>query len=338
MRLRICFIGSFSGNLDEGMRNVAEALADIESEEFDVLRLNPKSVITESSKLKAFNPDVIHYLSGPSFVSLALLHLARMQTKCKATLITATHPWLPGMKLFPERLKPNLLLYQSSKQKEAFAGIFNRMRFLPNGVDQNRFKPLIQDAKMSMRRSLGLSQEKFIILHVGNFREGRNIGVLGDLARCDDHEVVLVGSTSVGRISTQMKKELREKGVKIIDQYVSKIEEIYASCDCYLFPTQEEGRAIEIPLSVLEAMACNLPIVSTRFGGLPDLFTDQTWFRFVNDSNEIKTAIADIRKRIEEGETKCNTRSMVAPFTWESIGSELSRTYNKLLLDPNQEN
>jgi glycosyltransferase involved in cell wall biosynthesis len=44
----------------------------------------------------------------------------------------------------------------------------------------------------------------------------------------------------------------------------------YKSSSCYLFPSYSEG----MPNSVLEAMACGLPIISTRVGALNDFFVD----------------------------------------------------------------
>jgi len=57
-----------------------------------------------------------------------------------------------------------------------------------------------------------------------------------------------------------------------MDRYIKKIEEIYQLSDCYIFPITFEGGGISILLSVLEAMACNLPVVTTKFGGLPAIF------------------------------------------------------------------
>ena len=50
--------------------------------------------------------------------------------------------------------------------------------------------------------------------------------------------------------------------------YIPEVEDIYRLSDLYLFLAESDTAAIEVPLSVLEAMACNLPVICTPFGGL----------------------------------------------------------------------
>ena len=57
-------------------------------------------------------------------------------------------------------------------------------------------------------------------------------------------------------------------------EYITHLEEIYALSDCYVFPTTDRRYCVEMPLSVLEAMSCNLPMLTTRFGALPGVFEE----------------------------------------------------------------
>ncbi len=71
-----------------------------------------------------------------------------------------------------------------------------------------------------------------------------------------------------------MADELRRAGVLLITHYLPEIVELYQAADAYVFPVPPnpaDPSAIDLPLSVLEAAACNLPILATRFGALPDL-------------------------------------------------------------------
>lgn len=70
--------------------------------------------------------------------------------------------------------------------------------------------------------------------------------------------------------------------------------------DAFVLPSQREG----LPLSLIEAMACSLPCVSTRVGGIPDFVTDEENGILVaaGDSGALKDAIWELYS--EEGKAR----------------------------------
>ena len=62
--------------------------------------------------------------------------------------------------------------------------------------------------------------------------------------------------------------------------------ELLKSCNIYLFPTfHPEG----LPITVLEAMAFGMPIVTRPMGGLNDLINDQIGFKTMENNNSLFT-------------------------------------------------
>jgi glycosyltransferase involved in cell wall biosynthesis len=112
----------------------------------------------------------------------------------------------------------------------------------------------------------------------------------------------------------QLAADLARAGVKVWREYIANIEEIYQLSDCYLFQVSSKTAAIELPLSVLEAMACNLPVITTRYGALGDLFSEGDGFLFAQDPEEMLERISLVREGIS-----CRTREMVEPYTWANV-------------------
>lgn len=326
---RVCYIGSFTGPTDEGMRNVADCILRAQAQHCEVLGVNPSSILLHPRRLKSFRPDILHYLSGPTFVSLILLRLARIETSCKHTAVTATHPWLVGMRFLSGVFKPDIVFVQSERQRKLLEGLFQRLAFVPNGVDVNRFRPMDVNARKAMRASLGIDESEFMILHVGNLRKERNLDVLARLSRVPGLRVVLVSSTTVRHRSARLATTLRAAGVQIIEDFVPRIQDFYGASDCYVFPTTETGRAIEIPLSVLEAMACNVPVVSTPYGGLTDILAPSEWLRLAENSEDFERNVHDVRRLHESPGSDCDTRNQVLSLSWDKIVDRINSLYDE---------
>jgi hypothetical protein len=66
--MRVCLLGDFSGNPDEGMKNVGKNIRDRMSLKNDILALNPRDVFRKTfrHKIKSLQPEIIHYLHGPT--------------------------------------------------------------------------------------------------------------------------------------------------------------------------------------------------------------------------------------------------------------------------------
>ena len=138
---------------------------------------------------------------------------------------------------------------------------------------------------------------------------------------------MIVGSTST-ITDDELFKRLSDSGSIIFSDYIENIAEIYQCADFYIFPTTDEYNCIEMPLSVLEAMACNLPVISTKFGALTDFFSEGDGFYFFKSSNTIFDEVITLINK-EPDEVK--TREKVKQFFWNEIVKQIEHLYTKLL-------
>lgn len=148
-------------------------------------------------------------------------------------------------KLYPKFAK--LIVKKKLKnQKEKFV-------YLPNGVNMELFRPL---DKEECKRRLGLNTNKRYILFV---------------------------DSNTFKARTQKRKDRFDKTLEILkNKYgYDNLEPLVMTktqredvpywmnaCDLYLLSSDEEGS----PNAVKECMACNVPVVATPVGNIPDLF------------------------------------------------------------------
>lgn len=329
--MRICLLGQNRGDLDEGMRNITHALGHMLEARHCVAISDPRDFKSKAfwNGIRAFRPDIIHYLHGPtlrSFVLVKLLSLTCPGAKC---IISATHPILSHLdwKLVAF-LKPDLVLTQSTTTEERFTRASIKTEPFPSGVDIHKFQPISAHDRALLRKKYGVPEDTFLILHIGSIRPERNIQELIQLQK-DDNQVLIVGHKSAGQ-NSELYEDLKKSGVIVWDDYIRDIHEIYAMADCYIYPTVSKydyfGRAkiasIEMPLTVLEAMACNIPVISTKFEALPRFFSEGDGLFFVSGAEEKLNCIEEIKKGI-----LVNTREKVIAFSWENITESLEDIY-----------
>jgi len=320
--MRICFVASFSGNPDEGMKKVALHLAGEMAKRHDVLKLDLAHLFSKGfwTAARGFHPHIIHYVPGPSLASLIVAKALARYCQDAKVVISALRPSLPSLseRIVP-LLRPDLVLTQSYETENRFSGLGWQTVFLPNGVDTEKFTPVSSETKRRLREKYRLQEQKFIILHVGPVKKNRNLRTL-DRIRGADIQVLVIGSTSE-RMEQDAQKGLEQAGYLVWGNYFDHIEEIYALADCYVFPVTNR-KSIESPLSVMEAMACNLPVISTKFGALTRIFEEGDGLIFAEKDEDFSSAIKEIKKG-----TEVKTRDKVLPYTWENVAQRLEESY-----------
>jgi glycosyltransferase involved in cell wall biosynthesis len=289
-------------------------------------------------KVKRFDPDIVHYIPGASpfsfFFTRVLSSFAGRRTK--TITFSALNPCpgrsfgiyyalsCLGMRFIP-LMKTNLVLAQSEHAERLYTELGCDVKYMVySGVDVDKFHPVSSSERAILRIKHGIDPELFVVLHIGTVRKWRNVGDLIDVQKRDT-QVVLVGRSTT-KNEKDVEQVIRKHGGIVINGYDAKIEEFYGLADCYVFPTTTLVGSIDVPLTVLEAMAHNLPVISTRFGGLPRIFDQGKGFYYAGAANFGKTV-----QEVKEGHVNIQTRKLVLPYSWDNVARSLTTIYEELL-------
>ncbi len=133
-----------------------------------------------------------------------------------------------------------------------------------NGVDHDRFSPLSQEARRKARRALGMSQGETAILFAGSdIRRKGLFHLMEVLSRLDVRARLFVA----GAARTAEAEALCSKlGITQQVEWLGfrmDMERLYQAADVFCLPTLYDPFAN----TVLEAMACGTPAITTRLNG-----------------------------------------------------------------------
>ncbi len=189
--------------------------------------------------------------------------------------------------------------------------------YVKTGVDTSKFCPVDIEKKESLKKKYGMPLDKTIVLHVGHLSHGRNIDVFLGL---DDSVYSVLVFSSVTEQDSELKESLKaRKNIRIVDEYVPNIEELYQAADIYVFPVVAENNSIDVPLSVLEAAGCNCRIVCTCYKEIA--FFEETAGLIKAKNEEINDLMLLIQRAKEF--TEVSTRRIAEEYDWSKGISEL---------------
>ena len=150
-----------------------------------------------------------------------------------------------------------------------------RIRLIPNGVDAGRFSPQhCSGFREPMRRELGCRDNETLFLLVAHNLLLKNAeAAIRALARLTANgtaaRLVILGGKRPARFVRLARKLGLSERVAFFEA-VSDVRLYYAASDVYLHPTWYDPCS----LVALEALACGLPVITTRFNGVSEIMTD----------------------------------------------------------------
>jgi L-malate glycosyltransferase len=199
----------------------------------------------------------------------------------------------------------------------------DRIRVICNGVDVSRFSPPKEHRGKGARVRIG------IVARIA--QEKNHTGLLGAVRILADRglslELVVVGN---GPLLAQAVATTKHLGIDPLVHFLGvrqDIPELLNTMDIFVLPSLSEG----MPLTLLEAMACGLPVVATKVGGNCEVVLDGVTGILVDstDSQALADGLALLIRDpdLREHMGRAGRRRVVASFAMGQTAQEYWNLY-----------
>lgn len=147
-----------------------------------------------------------------------------------------------------------------------------RIDYIPGaGIDLSRIPRLTAEEIKKKKADLGLPDGKTILLSSGELIKRKNHEtILRAIAQMDDKASIHYVICGHGQLDGYLKNLAEKLGVSqavTFLGYRQDMLEVLHTADLFLFPSYQEG----LPMALLEAMACGLPVLCSYIRGSSDL-------------------------------------------------------------------
>jgi len=143
-----------------------------------------------------------------------------------------------------------------------------------NFVNCDVYKPINEDVQRNHARQRFAQPGEALLIHLSNFRPVKRVPdvvrIFAGIAREIPAQLVLVGDGPERSAAEWLAHDL---GIQSKVHFLGKqerVHELLALADLLLMPSELES----FGLAALEAMACKVPAIATRVGGVPELIDD----------------------------------------------------------------
>ena len=199
-----------------------------------------------------------------------------------------------------------------------------KIAVVPLGFDLTRFHENTLEKKIAFRHTYGLDDQTIAIYIVGRLVPIKNHGFLIEAIKKLKEQtnipfrLFIVGDgeerTGIENLITAAGLSFSWNAVNTADvtftSWIKEVDKVYAGCDIVTLCSLNEGT----PVSLIEAQAAGLPIVSTRVGGIQNIVLENET-AFLTSAADLMAFTGHLKSLVE----KENLRQKMAGKGWEFV-------------------
>ncbi|EMG1491311.1 glycosyltransferase family 1 protein [Enterococcus faecium] len=200
------------------------------------------------------------------------------------------------------------------------------------GVDIKKIENIEID-RQQKKLELKILNEQIVLLSIGELNDNKNhelvIDCLKDFNNVNFKYLICGDGVLKEKLQAKIKQYDLEDKVELLG-YRTDILELLKICDFFIFPSKREG----LPVSIMEAMACRVPVIGSKIRGNSDLIQDNiNGFLFSLDDRKefIQIITKFLLKEYDEDDLnfiKENAFKSVQNYSLKNVLDELKKVYH----------
>ena len=286
--------------------------------------------------LRLFENAVLSYLKNDTWSDIyqicglprigALLHVQRNTTKQQFKTVV----WWPGppsKRKLKYMQKCDVNFANGDALKIIIKKLYPEAKEVNLGIDIEKFKPIIKKDKQFVEflfvgRIVPIKNIPFLIKgFIEASKENKNI-LLNIVGEGDKEEVELVKILARGY--TNIKSLGKKNGSELVEQYQNS--------DVFILTSNYDN----YPNVIFEAMACGLPVIGTRVGGISNQVIDKKTGYLVelNNIEQLKNNILELasNKELREKMGQNGRERVEKEFSWDKSAEQLEKIYKGIVV------
>lgn len=290
--------------------------------------------------------DIMHYLFTPTKQNTFLIKKFAQSKKTKTiqTIATLREDIFSDHEIKNFIFSDLIITYSNyAKAKLESLGFQNVKKIYP-GIDLNLYYPAPKDEKLM--ENLGIKLEDFIVTYPGEYArldatDDLMKMILSNSKEIKEKNIKIIFACRIKNNADAKKKEelrkiLEKNGLLqnvLLPETFNTMEKVYNLSDVIIFPVRDMKGKFDIPLAIIEAMACGKPVILSNLPIFKEFANENNSLSIqAGDTEKLFSLIKDIRENKENYSTISeNARKHIEEnFNIKKVAEKYGEVYEKL--------